>query len=96
MKKDNNTKIKVVKNTKTKKVNYTIDDLKDVWYRAVYNGALLWQYSKDKKMSFEDGVQGIREVLDTEGLRTILSNDFVLLGLSMRNKSRKSQVKKTR
>jgi len=72
------TKPKVVKNTK---VNYTIDDLKDVWYRAVYNGALLWQYSKDKKMNFEDGVQGIREILDTEGLRTILGNNFVLLGL---------------
>lgn len=92
MKKDNNTKI--VKNTKTKKVNYTIDDLKDVWYRAVYNGALLWQYSKDKKMSFEDGVQGIREVLDTEGLRTILSNDFVLLGLFHEKQKPKKSSKK--
>ena len=94
MKKDNNTKIKFVKNTKTKKVNYTIDDLKDVWYRAVYNGALLWQYSKDKKMSFEDGVQGIREVLDTEGLRTILSNDFVLLGLFHEKQKPKKSSKK--
>lgn len=94
MKKDNNTKIKIVKNTKTKKVNYTIDDLKDVWYRAVYNGALLWQYSKDKKMSFEDGVQGIREVLDTEGLRTILSNDFVLLGLFHEKQKPKKSSKK--
>lgn len=94
MKKDNNTKIKVVKNTKTKKVNYTIDDLKDVWYRAVYNGALLWQYSKDKKMSFEDGVQGIREVLDMEGLRTILSNDFVLLGLFHEKQKPKKSSKK--
>lgn len=94
MKKDNNTKIKVVKNTKTKKVNYTIDDLKDVWYRAVYNGALLWQYSKDKKMSFEDGVQGIREVLDTEGLRTVISNDFVLLGLFHEKQKLKKSSKK--
>lgn len=86
MKKDNN--------TKTKKVNYTIDDLKDVWYRAVYNGALLWQYSKDKKMSFKDGVQGIREVLDTEGLRTILSNDFVLLGLFHEKQKPKKSSKK--
>lgn len=81
MKKQNNTEKKSVKNTKIKNVKYTIDDLKDVWYRAVYNGALLWQYSKDKKMNFEDGVQGIREILDTEGLRTILGNDFVLIGL---------------
>lgn len=94
MKKDNNTKIKVVKNTKTKKFNYTIDDLKDVWYRAVYNGALLWQYSKDKKMSFEDGVQGIREVLDTEGLRTVISNDFVLLGLFHEKQKPKKSSKK--
>lgn len=82
------------KNTKTKKVNYTIDDLRDVWYRAVYNGALLWQYSKDKKMSFEDGVQGIREGLDTEGLRTILSNDFVLLGLFHEKQKPKKSSKK--
>lgn len=94
MKKDNNTKIKVVKNIKTKKVNYTIDDLRDVWYRAVYNGALLWQYSKDKKMSFEDGIQGIREVLDTEGLRTVISNDFVLLGLFHEKQKPKKSSKK--
>lgn len=94
MKKNNNTKIKSVKNTKTKKVNYTIDDLKDVWYRAVYNGALLWQYSKDKKMNFEDGVQGIREILDTEGLRTVISNDFVLLGLFREQQKPKKSSKK--
>lgn len=91
MKKQNNTEKKSVKNTKIKNVKYTIDDLKDVWYRAVYNGALLWQYSKDKKLNFEDGVQGIREVLDTEGLRTILGNDFVLIGLfSEKQKPKKS------
>lgn len=94
MKKNNNTEIKSVKNTKTKKVNYTIDDLKDVWYRAVYNGALLWQYSKDKKLNFEDGVQGIREVLDTEGLRTVISNDFVLLGLFHEKQKPKKSSKK--
>jgi len=94
MKKDNNTNKKVVKNTKTKKVNYTIDDLKDVWYRAVYNGALLWQYSKDKKLNFEDGVQGIREILDTEGLRTILGNNFVLLGLFNEKQKPKKSSKK--
>lgn len=94
MKKTNNTKIKVVNNTKAKKVNYTIDDLKDVWYRAVYNGALLWQYSKDKKMNFEDGVQGIRDVLDTEGLRTVISNDFVLLGLFHEKQKPKKSSKK--
>ena len=94
MKKDNNTESNIDKNTKTKKVNYTIDDLKDVWYRAVYNGALLWQYSKDKKMNFEDGVQGIREVLDTEGLRTVISNDFVLLGLFHEKQKPKKSSKK--
>lgn len=94
MKKDNNTNKKVVKNTKTKKVNYTIDDLKDVWYRAVYNGALLWQYSKDKKLNFDDGVQGIREILDTEGLRTVISNDFVLLGLFHEKQKPKKSSKK--
>lgn len=85
------TKPKVVKNTK---VNYTIDDLKDVWYRAVYNGALLWQYSKDEKLNFEDGVQGIREILDTEGLRTILGNNFVLLGLFNEKQKPKKSSKK--
>lgn len=87
MKKDK----KVVKNTK---VNYTIDDLKDVWYRAVYNGALLWQYSKDEKLNFEEGVQGIREILDTEGLRTILGNNFVLLGLFNEKQKPKKSSKK--
>lgn len=87
MKKDK----KVVKNTK---VNYTIDDLKDVWYRAVYNGALLWQYSKDEKLNFEDGVQGIREILDTEGLRTILGNNFVLIGLFREKQKPKKSSKK--
>jgi len=85
------TKPKVVKNTK---VNYTIDDLKDVWYRAVYNGALLWQYSKDEKLNFEDGVHGIREILDTEGLRTILGNNFVLLGLFNEKQKPKKSSKK--
>lgn len=94
MKKTNNTEIKVVKNTKSKKVNYTINDLKDVWYRAVYNGALLWQYSKDKKLNFEDGVQGIRDVLDTEGLRTVISNDFVLIGLFHEKQKPKKSSKK--
>mgnify|MGYP000588399320 CR=1 FL=1 len=94
MKKQTNTNKKVVKNTKVKKVNYTIDDLKDVWYRAVYNGALLWQYSKDEKLNFEDGVQGIREILDTEGLRTILGNNFVLLGLFNEKQKPKKSSKK--
>lgn len=85
------TKPKVVKNTK---VNYTIDDLKDVWYRAVYNGALLWQYSKDEKLNFEDGVQGIREILDTESLRMIVGNDFVLLGLFREKQKPKKSSKK--
>lgn len=87
MKKDN-------KNTKIKKVNYTIDDLRDVWYRAVYNGALLWQYSKDEKLNFEDGVQGIRKILDMEALRTILSNDFILIGLFREKQKTKKSSKK--
>lgn len=95
MKKQNNTDLKSVKNTKSKDVKYTFDDLRDVWYCAIFNGAVLWQYATEKNLTkkLNVGVDAIRDLLDEDTLRLILGNNMVLLGL-FQEKTESKKVKK--
>lgn len=65
---------------------YTFEQLKEVWYFSMLQGASLWQYSIDKKRElpsdFEKGLNSVRESLaDPEALQFLLGANVVLFGL---------------
>lgn len=65
---------------------YTFEQLKEVWYFSMLQGASLWQYSIDKKRKlpsdFEKGLNSIRESLtDPEALQFLLGTNIVIFGL---------------
>lgn len=69
---------------------YTIDDMIDVWCRAVTNGATLWQYCQDTSRplpsSFEAGLlELVNEIRHSDDkaytLQQMLNNNMLLLGV---------------
>lgn len=65
---------------------YTFDQMKEVWYFSMIQGASLWQYSIDKKRNlpqdFDKGLDGIRNTLtDPKALQFLLGASVVLFGL---------------
>lgn len=60
--------------------------MKEVWYFAMLQGAILWQYSQDKKRKlpedFTRGLDGISKTLVTpDSLQFLLGANMVLIGL---------------
>lgn len=69
---------------------YTIDDMIDVWCRAMTNGATLWQYCIDTNRplptSFEAGlIELVNEVRHSDDkvktLQQMINNNMLLLGV---------------
>ena len=65
---------------------FSFDNLKEVWYFAMLQGATLWAYSQDKDRKlpddFEKGLMGIREhIKDADTLKYLLSSTPVVMGL---------------
>lgn len=65
---------------------YTFDQMKEVWYFAMIQGASLWQYSQDKKRNLPDdfnkGLNGVREnIADPSAMQLLLGSNVVLFGL---------------
>ena len=69
---------------------YTIDDMVDVWCRALTNGATLWQYCQDTSRplphTFEAGViELVNEVRNSKDkvrtLQDFINNNMMLLGV---------------
>lgn len=65
---------------------YTFDELRELWYISMIQGATLWQYCQDNKkklpVDFDKGLELIRtHVVDVDSIKFLLSNRFALLGL---------------
>lgn len=72
------------------KLEFTIDDMIDVWCRGMTNGAILWQYCQEQKYNlptaFEAGtlelVNEVRNSKDkSQALQAMLNNNMLLLGV---------------
>ncbi len=67
-------------------VKYSLDELRDVWYFAMIQGATLWQYCQDTKRDLpEDFNLGIVKIFnhidDIETLKTLLGSSQLACGL---------------
>jgi len=84
---------------------YTFDELREMWYLSMIQGATLWQYCQDTKkelpVSFDKGLNLVREQLkDVDDIKKLLSSNFLLIGLYEElftsNTNRKERRKKAK
>lgn len=66
---------------------YTIDQLKEVWYLGMLNGATLWQVCQDNttetKSSFEKITNELKTTVTSEqSLKDVASSNLMLLGVA--------------
>lgn len=69
-----------------KSAEFSFDDLLEVWYYAMIQGATLWQYCQDNKYTLPDdfntGLEAVRKhVNDASTLKYILSTTPLAVGL---------------
>ena len=71
---------------KSEKLKLGFDEVMEVWYFAMLQGATLWGYSQDTKRNLPDdymtGLDGLREqIKDFNTLKVLLANQFIVCGL---------------
>lgn len=66
---------------------YTFQEIKEVWYKSLIDGATLWQYCQDTKKTLPVDFVQITDLLfaninDPISLKTLLDNSAVMCGLA--------------
>lgn len=64
---------------------YTLDDLLQVWYYGMINGATIQQFCQDNNLKADDGLKHLYDYVkglnDPAALRELLKDKAVMLGL---------------